>query len=113
VIPPANFQATDGTYPDQVVLTWDLDLQGGSYLPDWFSDYRKPIVSDGIQEIAHHLGPDARAFTDLTPLTNEIYSYWVVAGNDTYGEQSSARDGGNSSKCVPMDTPVQKIRRMG
>jgi hypothetical protein len=108
VVPPVNFQATDGTYPDRVVLTWDLDLQGGSYQPNWFSVYRKPVVSDGIEEIGHHLGPDMRTFTDLNPLTNEIYSYWIVAGNDLYGEQSSQWDGGNASKCIPVGTPVQK-----
>jgi hypothetical protein len=108
VIPPVNFQATDGTYPDRVVLTWDLNLQGGSYLPDWFSIYRRPVVADEFLEIAHQLPAGARSFTDTSALTNEVYAYWVVAGSDAHGEQASQPDGGYASQCIPVGTPVQE-----
>jgi C1A family cysteine protease len=83
---PTNVQASDGTFPDRVQVTWTASAGATSY-----TVYRTASTL-GIKQ-ALGSTPDT-AFDDTTALARKTYYYWVKASGN-YGTSSfSANDAG-------------------
>ena len=71
--PPTNVIASDGTYPDKIVITWDPNSGASSY-----KVYRATTL-DGTQILIGN--PSQASFDDESVSPGIRYYYWVVTCN--------------------------------
>jgi surface protein len=84
--PPTNVQASDGTYPDKVRITWKASLGATSY-----KVYRA-TSADGTKTLLGSLAGTTANDTSAVPGTT--YYYWVTACRGTVCSDYSAYDTG-------------------
>ena len=80
---PTDVQASDGTYIDKVVVTWNGSP--GNY----FRVYRNTTNNSGTS-VALGSWQTAMSFNDVTATEFVTYYYWVKAASDANGSNSSA-----------------------
>ena len=75
LLPPTNIWASDGTYGDKVLVTWDASSGATHYRV-----YRRAVGSS-IEPV----GPwqSGTSFEDTTAVPGTTYAYWVRAGTQT------------------------------
>jgi len=74
-LPPENVTATDNTYPDKVVVTWDASVSATKYIV-----YRNTTDNfGGATDISGEI--TTTTFEDTTVVPGQLYYYWVTAGN--------------------------------
>ncbi|MBU1909855.1 MAG: hypothetical protein KJ726_07410 [Verrucomicrobia bacterium] len=80
---PTNFTASEGTYPDKVMLTWD-DTLGETGFGLW----RHPDNDTNAASCIGGVGADTLTFDDTTAVPGQGYYYWVRASNLTSSSMS-------------------------
>lgn len=75
VLPPLNLTATDGTYPDKVILTWtdQTESETGYRITRTFNS-----TTDVVQATTGVLGGGETTFEDTTPVSGQLYRYCVT-----------------------------------
>ena len=98
---PANVQASDGTYPNQVQITWDT-VSGATSYQVW----RNTVNNTGT---ATKLlgGITALTYDDTSALPGQLYYYWVNARNSAGIGPFSVPDTGYSATSLVAPTNVQ------
>jgi surface protein len=84
--PPTNVQASDGTYPDKVRITWKASLGATSY------KLYRATSADGTKTLLGSLAGTSANDTSAVPGTT--YYYWVIACRGTVCSDYSAYDSG-------------------
>lgn len=96
--PPANVQASDGTYTDRVRVTWNTASGATSY------EVFRNTSNDSASASSLWSGA-ATSHEDLTATPGTTYWYWVKASN-TYGTSDfSSPDSGYAVVCEDPPTP--------
>lgn len=75
VLPPLNLTATDGTYPDKVILTWTDQTEGetGYQITRTFNNNTQTIQANtGV------IASGETTFEDLTAVSGQLYRYCVT-----------------------------------
>ena len=92
--PPANVTASDGTYTDKVVITWNELLGAEKYYI-----YRSTESETGYTKIGE---TTQTAYEDTTASTDTTYHYKVSAYSEEKGESEMSQS--NSGYCGSEDT---------
>jgi fibronectin type 3 domain-containing protein len=92
--PPVNVEASDGTYPDKVRVTWSSS-SGATY----YEVYRATSSSGSRAQLG---SPSGTAFDDTSGATGRTYHYWVKACNEWGCSDYSAPCTGFSSSKVHL-----------
>jgi fibronectin type 3 domain-containing protein len=86
IAPPTNLQASDGTFPDKVQVTWTASLGASSY------KLYRATSAGGTKTL---LGsPTGTTANDTSAVSGTTYYYWVVACRATVCSDYSAYDTG-------------------
>ncbi len=77
--PPLNVMATDGTFGDKVVVTWDPPA---SQIPiDSYNVYNAPASTDTPELIASGIAATETSYDHTDAVAGEPHYYWVAAVN--------------------------------
>lgn len=98
--PPALLQASDGTHPDRVVLTWD-PVPGATY----YQVYRDPSPQPNCQGFCFLGEASAPSYADAQVRAGMRYRYAVRACNAHGCSALSAPDMGCVEPCPPLFAP--------
>ena len=86
---PSNVSATDGVYPDKIRVGWS-GVDGA----DKYMVYRNQIDnSSTAADISSEIS--ATSFDDTNAEQNQLYYYWIKAGNSSGWSDFSASDSGS------------------
>lgn len=91
LVPPTGLLASDGTYTDKVVLTWN-PVSGATYYEVFRADKNDNTAATSIAS----LGQGVITYTDESVADDTVYWYFVKAHNAT---DSSGFSDGNSGFC--------------
>jgi C1A family cysteine protease len=92
--PPTNVQASDGTFPDKVQVTWTASAMATSYMV-YRANYPYTVFARSLGSTA------STTFDDISALAKKTYYYWVKASN-AYGTSGfSAYDTGVRTDGTP------------
>ncbi len=94
-VPPADVQASDGTYTDKVQVTWTASATATSYKV--YRSSRPYIFSATPAGTA-----SGTVYDDTTATPGLTYYYWVKASNSFGTSNFSAYDTGSRSSQAPM-----------
>lgn len=103
--PPANLTATDGTYPDRVVISWDPSPNGGYYCV-----YRRVRNAGSLWvTLPNCWSTTTLSFTDTSPIPGTLYDYGAKAALTSDGAGASYRisDHGHAAIGTPTPTPTK------
>jgi len=87
---PAAVQATDGEYPDQVVITWNAVTEGGP----WTHTVERAEAEGAFEELDGAVGLSDTTFIDTDVVRGEEYSYRVFSTNTDGPTEYSESDSG-------------------
>ncbi|HCE42525.1 MAG TPA: hypothetical protein DET40_03135 [Lentisphaeria bacterium] len=104
---PTLVTASDGTYPDKIIVTWK-DVEAASMYEVWRHDAKITVIAN-IATTATKIAetPDS-SFVDNSPLDDiKTYYYWVRAKNSTLGPSLfSANNSGYVSRVPVAPTAI-------
>jgi fibronectin type 3 domain-containing protein len=94
---PASVAASDGTYTDKVVISWNTVSGANSY------NVYRATSADGTKELLS--SPTGTSYNDTTAVALQTYYYWVTACNNSCGcsDYSASNTG---YRCGTPGTPV-------
>jgi len=96
--PPANVQASDGTFTNSVRVVWSAVSEATKY-----KVYRNTINSTNTAaDISGDV--DSTQYFDSTVIPVQTYYYWVRAGNSNGWSNFSASDSGYAGQSVAIPT---------
>ncbi len=96
VLPPTNFSATDGTYPDRVILRWNNPRQG-------IVDHS--IFRDGNIVQAHVPAADTM-FVDMTAAPGVTHTYCISSSDGVHDSKSVCDAGGIDILPAPANVEI-------
>jgi len=94
---PTGVQASDGTYPDKVRVTWNASL-GATY-------YRVERTTSPMDLPALVAMSAATTYDDTTAAVGTLYYYWIKACNQDFCSAASVGDMGYRTQ--PTSTPTR------
>ncbi|MCK4981686.1 MAG: hypothetical protein KAS17_02120, partial [Victivallaceae bacterium] len=101
--PVANVSASEGTYSDKVVVTWD-EVDGANR----YQVYRN-TTTDSSTAVTNSPELTTNIFDDTTATVNLDYYYWVKAGNNNGWSGFGNFALGFSTDSTGPDTPVNQL----
>lgn len=99
-LPPENFAASDGTFPDRIVVTWDAATSASEYRV-----FRRPLGSG--PSVAVSPWQSSTVFDDDTATTGVYYLFTVKARNEWGESGDSEPDLGWLQ--LPPSTAVRRV----
>ena len=91
--PPANVQASDGTFEDKVQITWTASSGATSY------EVYRADTEGGAKTLKG--SPETNSFDDTTAVAPTVYYYWVKAVNESGASDFSSFDTGWRDEGLP------------
>jgi len=96
ISPPKNIQASDGTFEEKVLVTWDDPTNGG--VIDGYDLYRSEVSEACGSLIASDLPADPRSYDDTSAVPGVTYYYSFKTLSPT-----------GDSDCSPIDPGYRRI----
>ena len=94
--PPANVQASDGTFTDKVQITWTASSGATSY------EVYRADTEGGAKTLKG--SPETNSFDDTTAVAPTVYYYWVKAVNASGASGYSAFNTGWRDEGLPDES---------
>jgi hypothetical protein len=99
--PPPNVQASDGTFPDKVLVTWDISVKSNATRYVVFRNTENNSAE--AEDISGELDV-TNQYNDTSAVPGELYYYWVQAGNNFgFGPLSTSDSGYRQGTIDPPD----------
>ena len=97
--PPQNLAASDGTYTNKVLITWNV-VSGATSYEVW----RNTSDSSGTASKISSPDPTGNSYEDTSAVAGTTYYYWVKAANAVVASSFSAPDSGFLGVVGPLIT---------
>ena len=94
ILPPVGVDATDGTYTDQISISWD-----SAYGATYYKVFRNTTNDSGSSGLLN--SPSSSPYSDTTASPGIPYYYWVKACNTTECSSFSSADSGYQAINAP------------